>query len=139
MQNSIDYFAEKFVQEFNVTKHSISDSEDEAKEIMSIIYLEPFWCFPLQKLLTAGSDVGRIKKYISFAEDMYRNGDDKVKGIVEWIMLEYFVGFDIEIRCRFYKYLSQNLYEATKEVEIYLKDIHDKNYPRLNYRLHSAK
>ena len=140
MKNGIDYFAHKFILEFQVSRRKFDVDTDNAKSIMSGYYLEPIWCFPLEKLLTAGSDIGRIKKYISFAEDMYSNGDDEIKGIVQWVMLEYFAGFtDIEIRSRFYKCLSQNLYEATKEVEVYLKNIHDKLYPKLNYRLYSAK
>ena len=138
MQNGIDYYAKKFLLEFQVSKRKFNVDTDDTRTIMSGSYLEPLWCFPLEKLLVEDSDTGRIKKYISFAEDMYKNGDDEIKGIVQWVMLEYFAGFDIKQRSRFYKYLSQNLYEATKEVEIYLKDIHDKLYPKLNYRLYSS-
>ena len=71
---------------------------------------------------------------------MYKNGDDDVKGIVQWIILEYLLDLDYDtIRCKLYKYLSQDLYEATKEVELYLKDICDKCYHNLHYRLHSAR
>ena len=140
MKNGIDYFAKKFISEFQVSRYKFDVDTDNAKSIMSDYYLRPVWCCPLEKLLIAGSDVGRIKKHISFAEDMYSNGDDEIKGIVQWVMLEYFVGLhDIGMRTKFYKYLSQNLYEATIEVEIHLKDIHDKLYPKLNYRLYSAK
>ena len=139
MQNDINYFAEKFKLEFNISKRYFAVDEAKAEDIMSVCYLEPTFCFPLEKLLIAGSDTGRIKKYISFIEDMYENGNEDIKGIVQWVILEYFAGFDIEIRCRFYKYLSRNLFEATKEVELYLEDIYHKYYPQLTYRLYSAK
>jgi len=138
-QNGIEYFAKKFVQEFNISNRYFLADVAESEEIMSSIYLEPVWCFPLEKLLITGSDIGRIKKYISFAGDMYKSGDNQVKGVVQWVMLEYFVGFDIKKRSRFYKHLSHELYDATKDVERYLKNIHDKLYPELNYQLLSAK
>jgi len=139
MQNDIDYFAKRLLLEFNISRRYFIVDEAESKDIMSGLYLEPVLCYPLHKLLDADSDTGRIKKYISFIEDMYKNGNDKIRGIVQWVILEYLLDLGVETRRKLYKYLSQNLYEATKVVELYLEDIYNKCYPDLTYRLYSAK
>jgi len=118
MGYGIDYFAEKLKSEFNVSRLFIGG---EAKDIISCWCLEEVVCFPLEKLLSFGSDIGRINKYVSFIEDMYENGNDDIKDIVQFVLLEYLLDLENkEIKRRLYKYLSKRLCEAAKEVEYYI-------------------
>ena len=120
MEYGIDYYAKKIKAEFNTPKYF---DADEADDIMGHVYLEPAFLFPLQKLLEVGSDTGRIKKYISFIEDMNQNGNEEIKGIVEFVLLEYLLDIkNDEIRRRLYKYSSPKLCETIKEVEDYIKN-----------------
>lgn len=120
MKNGIDHFAEKLISEFNVSSEFITGRAD---DIIGCYCLEHVLCFPLEKLLNAGSDTDKIMKYLSFIEDMYENGNDRIKGTVQWIILEYLLDLDDdEIKRRLYKYLPQTLHQAAKEVECYIKD-----------------
>ena len=120
MEYGIDYYAEKIKAQFNTPKYF---DEEEARDIMGHLYLEAALLFPLQKLLEAGSDTGRIKKYISFIEDMNQNGNDEIKCIVEFVLLEYLLDLkNTEVRRRLYKYSSPKLCETIREVEDYIKN-----------------
>jgi hypothetical protein len=60
---------------------------------------------------------------MSFIEDMHNNGNDKVKDIVKWTLLEYLLCLNDDVKRQLYKYLPQSLCEATKEVECYIEDM----------------
>ena len=120
MEYGIDYYAEKLKNEFNIPKYFVAE---EARDIMGHLYLEAALLFPLHKLLEAGSDAGRIKKYISFIEHMNQNGNDRIKNIVMFVLLEYLLDLENdEVRRRLYKYSSPELCETAKEVENYIKN-----------------
>ena len=65
----------------------------------------------------------KIKNKISFISYMYENGNDDIRGVVQWIILEYLLYLNDGIKRNFNKYMPSNLCEAAKEVECYIEDI----------------
>lgn len=70
----------------------------------------------LFRLLQTNEDKHSIYKYIKLIEDMYRDGDEDVKNIVEFTILEY-LGDDETVLRNAFSYFSENLMWASKEVE----------------------
>ena len=119
MKNDINYYAEKLKQEFAVPSEFITGRAD---DIIGIVCIEHVLCFPLQRMLKEDNDPDKIKKYLSFVEEMYENGTEDIRGVVQYLILEYLLDlYDDEIKRKLYKYLPQKLYEAAKEVEDYIK------------------
>ncbi|WBW98381.1 hypothetical protein OW730_06325 [Oceanirhabdus sp. W0125-5] len=71
---------------------------------------------PLFELLKINTDKNLIKKYISFIEEMYSDGDDDVKNIVIVTILER-LGDDGKVLSNAYSYFSKELICMSKEVE----------------------
>lgn len=70
----------------------------------------------LSGLLRENRDPARIRQYMDFIEEMYRDGDGDVRNIVEVTILEYLGDDEIVLR-RAFSHFSEALMEASRAVE----------------------
>ena len=115
-----EYFAEKFVQCFPEYESEYQEHVKTYGEVLGHVFFGDAIDSTLFSLLMKNSDVMLIKKFIDFIEDMYANGDDAIKNVVEVTILEYLGDDDIALK-NAYTYFSEDLMQASKKVEAWLR------------------
>ena len=98
-------FAEKFVELFPDKKEMLSEHYNEYEKLLGHVFFGDEINIPLVKLLLKNTDKSLIQKYCSFVEDMWNNGNDEVRNIVEVTIVEY-ISDNIDIWKRFGEYIS---------------------------------
>jgi len=117
LSHNVEYFAKKLVDTFGGLDGTLAWSTTADGTILGHCFFPDVLNKPLEKLLETDTDTGRIKKYVSFIEDMYANGDDDVKNIVEVSLLEYHaLGYGDRLK-NLYKYLSPTLQSITMQLK----------------------
>lgn len=110
-----EYFARELVRRFPEYQRAYQDHLEAYGGVLGHVLfceLNPV----LAGLLKAGRDRDLIRRYMDFVEDMYRDGDDEVKNIVQVTILEY-LGDDEAVLRGAFAYFSEALMEASKAVE----------------------
>lgn len=118
MGYDIEHFVNKLMSQFSGLEAELEWCTDNEKgRILGHCFFPNVLNEPLEKLLKADTDTGRIKKYVAFIEDMYANGDADVKNIVEVSLLEYHaLGYEDRLK-NLYKYLSPELQIIVKHIK----------------------
>ena len=117
MNYNVEYFAKKLMSSLGGLENKREWFSNDDGTILGHCFFPDVLNRPLEKLLETDSDTGRIKKYVAFIEDMYSNGDDDVKNIVEVSLLEYHaLGYEKPLN-NLYKYLSPTLQTITREIK----------------------
>ncbi|GLC78329.1 DUF7674 family protein [Lacrimispora brassicae] len=112
---TIKYFAKNLLQFFPEYQREYQLNLKQYGEILGHVYfaeINPV----LSELLKINQDKDLIRKYIDFIEDMYSDGDDDVKNVVEVTILEY-LGDDETVLRNAFTYFSEDLMQASKEIE----------------------
>lgn len=110
-----EYFARELVRRFPEYRRAYEDHLEAYGKVLGHVFfceLNPV----LAGLLKAGQDRALTRRYMDFVEDMYRDGDDEVKNIVQVTILEY-LGDDEAVLRGAFAYFSEALMEASKAVE----------------------
>ena len=120
----IKYFARRLVREFGGQRAYQEHLRDYGEILGHVLFgneINPV----LFHLLKTNTDKKTIRTYMDFIEDMYRNGDEDVKNIVEVTILEY-LGDDETVLRNAFSYFSEELMELSKRVEAgwHRRDIH---------------
>ena len=119
MSYNVRYFTDKLISQFNGLQALLEfNTVQESGEILGHCLFADALNGPLEELLINDSDVDRIKKYVAFIEDMYANGDDAVKNIVEVSLIEYYALGYTNCLNNLYKYLSPELCDMAKRIKL---------------------
>jgi len=114
----VNYFAEKFIKLFPEHEAEYQEHVNDYDEIFGHVFFGYVINPVLSRLLIENKSIQLIQKYISFIEDMYANGDDAVKSVVEVTILEYLGDNDIALTTAF-AYFSEGLMLASKKIEAF--------------------
>jgi len=107
---------EKFLIVFPEYKPYYIEHIDSYGEILGHVFFGDCVNLKLFDLLQKHTDKDMIRKYISFIEEMFRNGNDAVQNIVYVTILEY-LGDDEVVLQNAYSYFTQELIAASKLIE----------------------
>ena len=114
------YFAEKFVNHFPEHRASYQEHLDDYDKVLGHVFFGDTINQVLYELLMKNHDIQQIQKYISFINDMYVNGNDADKNVVEVTILAYLGDNDISLKNAF-AYFSDDLLQASKKIETLLR------------------
>lgn len=110
-----EHFAEELVRRFPEYREVYEDHLNAYGEVLGHVFfceLNPI----LSSLLRENQDRARIRRYIDFLEEMYREGDGDVRNIVQVTILEY-LGDDETVLRNAFEYFSEELMLASQAVE----------------------
>lgn len=110
-----EFFAQDLVRRFPEHQAAYEDHLRAYGEVLGHVFfceINPV----LSGLLRENQDQARIRRYMDFLEEMYREGDGDVRNIVEVTILEY-LGDDETVLRRAFHYFSEELMEASQAVE----------------------
>lgn len=110
-----EFFAQDLVRRFPEHQAAYEDHLRAYGEVLGHVFfceINPV----LSGLLRENQDQARIRRYMDFLEEMYREGDGDVRNIVEVTILEY-LGDDETVLRQAFHYFSEELMEASQAVE----------------------
>ena len=111
-----EQLAEEFIMLFPDYKADYDKHLSDYSTLLGHVFFGDAIDGPLTTLLKSNHDKETIKKYVSFIEHMFVHGNDDVKNIVVVTILEY-LGDDDTVLKNAFSYFSDELIEASKEIE----------------------
>lgn len=110
------YFAEKWVKTFPEDKKIYQEHIADYEQLLGHIFFAEVLNAPLTELLIKNEDKAKIEKMISFMEEMYRTGNDRVRDIVDVTVIEC-LGDREDVLRNAFTYFSEELMFASKRME----------------------
>lgn len=115
MNGSKETFALELAERFPEFRSAYEEHLEDYGEVLGHIFFDELHR-ALMPLLRLNEDGEKIGQYIEFLEDMYANGDDDVRNIVEVTILEVLGDEETVLRNAF-SYFSEDLMTAAQSVE----------------------
>ena len=115
MNGSKEAFALALAERFPEFRMAYQEHLEDYGEILGHVFFDVLHR-ALVPLLKINEDGEKIRGYIGFLEDMYANGDEDVRNIVEVTILEV-LGDDETVVRNAFLYFSENLMTAAQAVE----------------------
>lgn len=115
MNGSKETFALELAERFPEFRSAYEEHLEDYGEVLGHTFFDVLHC-ALMPLLRLNEDGEKIGQYIEFLEDMYANGDDDVRNIVEVTILEVLGDEETVLRNAF-SYFSEDLMTAAQSVE----------------------
>ena len=110
------YYAKKYVEIFPEYKIQLEEHLDTYGKLLGHVFFGDLINSHLVELLRSEENRSRIEKIFEFINDMYANGEEDVRNVVEVTILEY-LGDEPIILKKAFRYLSNELKEASYSVE----------------------
>ncbi len=115
MNGSKEAFALALAERFPEFRKAYGEHLEDYGEVLGHVFFDVLHR-ALVPLLKINEDQEKIRRYIGFLEDMYANGDEDVRNIVEVTILEV-LGDDETVLRNAFLYFSENLMTAAQAVE----------------------
>ena len=112
-----EYFARRLSEQFPEFRTAYAEHLEYYEALLGHVFFGSETLLgALERLLKTNRERETIRRYIDFVEDMYANGDDDVRNIVEVTLLEC-LGDEETILRNAFSYFSEKLMLASQSVE----------------------